>query len=432
MPAKVKRTVTEVSEVPAAEPELPAVPGETDLWDYLDSLKDDDWPKRVFYVYQLEPPITKVVGQAAYREKFQSKFNVEMLRDLDPNVRVWKVMEKVYGSPGQRAVWIIPVVPRAQSSADHAAVAAATSDSARIFDKGAEVLERAQAITQSAVNKSVEIMGGAYQKAVEMQAKPAESTADVLVKMKELGLLKGESGLDFEKIQNFFGFALTALKEAGIIGVKPQENAKNKLGEITEILDFFEQRGLRGAAPEASPWLQLLASFGPQVAKTLENVTGNVVRILELRAGLAGTPAAGPPAAPSPSAIQPPLPSAPPAAPTAPPNGTPPANQPQIISEWIKAQLVNLYKGGYNARQVARWVEMTAPDLITELSKVPDAMALALFDADPVLHNIGQDDAAKEFKAALLKRLRESAAKPEEPAAPGAATPEAGSAPAAA
>jgi hypothetical protein len=176
-------------------------------------------------------------------------------------------------------------------------------------------------------------------------------------------------------------------------------------------------------------WLNLLSTFGPQVAKTLENVTGNVVRILELRSGLAGTPGGGTAIVPA-SAMQPALQPAPPPTAAPPANGTPATAPGQNISDWIKQQLVNLYKAGYNARRIALWVEMTAPELITELSKVPDALAVKLFDADPILYNIGQDDPANEFKAALLKRLREVAAKPAEPPAPGAATPEPGTAPA--
>ena len=378
--------------------------------------------KREIYVWQIEPGITKKEGEPGYAIRSCAPVSLDMISDRLPLATRVKIMQKVRGDRS-RKIWMVALVPKPAAPAGATQSAGVGSDAVAMLNKGAEMLKATTAISETAMGKSVEIMGDAYRQAVQLQAKPGESTADVLVKMKELGLLKSDSGFDFEKAKGFLSFGVELLKSAGVVGGAPKEAAKNKLGEISEILDFFESRGMRGAAAETSPWMGLLTTLAPAALRSLENVTANLTRIMELR--LAGTAVTSPAAAAA-SPAQPALPStasAPPAA-SVPPGATP-ASQEQNIGNWIKQNLVALYKAGYTPRRVAQWVEMTAPGLIAELAKVPDAVALTLFNADPILQQLGQDAQATEFKAELLKRLK--AAKPAEPAASGDGNPEAGS-----
>jgi hypothetical protein len=401
---KVKRVVTETSEVtkpstPEEEGEL-HVQSEEDLWDHVAGIKPEDWRNRSFYIWQIEPPITKKEGEPAYVVQWQEPFTPEMLSQRAPEGKRFKIMEKVTGRR-ERPIWFIAMVPRPGQVQPGAVTQqnsgqAMGNDTAQVLRDATNALKQSPQLLDEAARKGQEMMSRAYTSALETVAKPVDVTESI-IKLQTAGIIpKPGAAFDWKGAFDFFRQALPLVKDAlHEMGFKPQAVEKAKFGEMREMLEFLDEVGGLKAGAKSNPWLEL----APKLLSTLETVSGNVARSVGARQAPPGVPEASNPAQ----------------QPTAGPNGVgaPPAAVPAVqqedhgIQNFIKHKIVEFFykKDEVELETVAVWIEMTAPDLASLLRSVPKDQILPQLKSDSILGPVAADPAGSKFFEDVIDAL---------------------------
>jgi hypothetical protein len=412
---KVKREVTETSEIEVPQPEGGLAPTEENLWDHMASLTPGEWQTHEFYVYQQQPPVTKKEGESAYRKKYGEPFTQDDLHAILPQASVIRVIEKIKGERGDRKTWYIAFVPENPEAVTARAVARG-SETAEILHATQEAMKASSTITNAAMTAGLDVLAEAQKRAIEMMPKPG-SLASELADLQKAGLLNTGEGFDFEKLKGLIAFVLPLLKETGLIR-PPTDAAKAQFSDLTGMIKFVRTLGIEPGeaiqgAEKSSPWISVFQSVGPVIFKSIENTTSNIARMLEMRFALAGgrvSPGATPPANPQvtvqASPISPePAPATPAAAPPASPAaGVPP--QMTTLEDWLKTQILRFYGENMAPRRVARWLRMTVPDMATTLENAPEPMVQQFWETDPILSKIDGEEKGKAWRAGVIAQLK--------------------------
>jgi hypothetical protein len=247
---KVKRTTTEVQEIEAPQKECPPTLVDVDLWDYLETLKDEDFvqgslTKRKFYVSQIEPPVTKAEGEPGYARIFSSRFGPDDIKALNPQAIRWRIIEKVMGLPGTRRMWFIAMMPEKNPPPGGAPSAVASnSEMGQALKTVVDLASDRTGVQREAMQQSMEVMSEAYKKGIEMMPKPG-SIAEELKGLKDAGLLTigNQGGFGLAEFKTLLEWGLPKLKELGLLGATPKEaDPKKEFERVVDLIDVIETR----------------------------------------------------------------------------------------------------------------------------------------------------------------------------------------------
>jgi hypothetical protein len=413
---KVKRTVTEESEVQAPLPEGSPVPTEDNLWDHMAGLTPGEWQTHEFYVYQHQPPVTKKEGESAYRKKYGEPFTQDDLHAILPQASVIRIIEKIRGERGDKKTWYIAFVPENPEAAART-VAARGSETAEILKATQEAMKASSAITNEAMTAGLGVLAEAQKRSIEMMPKQG-SLASELADLKNAGLLNTGGAFDFDKLKGLITFVLPMLKDMGILRA-PADPAKAQFSDLTAMFKFVRTLGIEpgeglDAAEKASPWISVFQSVGPGIFKSIENVTGNIARMLEIRFALAGgrlpqsvSPPANAQVTVQASPVSPePTPATGPASPPTPSAAGVPPQQITTLEDWLKNQILRFYVENMAPRRVARWLRMTVPEMAVTLEKAPEPMVEQFWASDPILSKIDGAEKGKAWRASVIAQLK--------------------------
>jgi len=212
----------------------------------------------------------------------------------------------------------------------------------------------------------------------------------------------GGTGMDLDKIKALVEWSIPMLKEAGLIRPASQEDPEKKLDGLFRLLDVMETRFGKSDS-KAGTLVTVLQTVGPQLAKSLENISNNIALVFQARASMSTAPQlAG-------ASIQ--ANTAPPGNPASAPPSIPPT-RPDNISpqDYIKIRLVELCHeelegGDPDAENIANWLQMTAPQLAGLLANASEAEVLKFLEADHILVQIGSSSEAVKFKTMVIREL---------------------------
>jgi hypothetical protein len=385
------------------------------------TLTPGEWQTHEFYVYQHQPPVTKKEGESAYRKKYGEPFTEDDLHAILPQASVIRVIEKIRGERGDKKTWYLAFVPE-NPEAVAARVQARGSETAEILKATQEAMKASSAITNEAMTAGLGVLAEAQKRSIEMMPKPG-SLAEELAQLKAAGLLNTGGGFDFAKLKDLIVFVLPTLKDLGILrpAVNPE---KVQFSELAGAIKFVRTLGIEpgealDGAEKVSPWIGVAQTIGPAVMGSLERITGNLARMLEIRYRLAGGTQPNSPE-PGASVTSQALPAQ--AAPAVVATGNSPTSAagvpPQIttLDDWLKQQVLRFYTESKAPRQVARWLRMTVPELAAQLAAAPEPMIEQFFSADPILSKIGTDERAQSWRAGVIAQLQGSSEE-KEPAA---------------
>lgn len=407
--AKVKRTVSETAilDRPADGDDKTElhVQAEQDLWDHISELKPDDWRNRSFYIWQIEPPITKKEGEPAYVVQWSEPFTADMLQARAPDGKRFKIMEKVTGQR-ERPIWFIAMVPRSPAQAAASAQNASVGnnpDLRQLASDMTKALQSSPQLVEEASRAGLKIVGDAYKTALDTAGKPMDVVGS-LIQLQTAGLISKPEAFNWKEAKEFARELLPTIKEMLGGGSK----AKSGIEEIRDLLGLMDELGVLGGGRNGSIW----ADLAPKIGESLEKVTGNIATIMSARRTIIQQPAN--PTATRVNGAEPPHP----AEPQAPAAQSTPAEQARElqakIEMWLKIRFIELYsdkdeKGEHttDAETLGNWVAMTIPQLAQLLEVAPMEQAMEFFKKDPILGPIANDEKGAKYLEEMIKAIKE-------------------------
>lgn len=418
---KMKRTTTEVQEIDQQQPESPPTYANEDIFDHLDKLHDTDFVqgsnvKLAYYVYQDQPAVTKKEGESAYAKIFSQRFTHDDLRALNPMATRWKIIEKVMGDRTSRKTFYVAMMPAAAAPAAAMPMLGVgqPSEMGQALKTVVDLAADRTGVQREAMKQSMDVMGEAYKRGIEMMPR-SSSIADELGKLKTAGLLNmgNGNGFGFAEVKVLLEWGLPKLKELGIIG-SPEKTAdpKKEFERLVEMIDVIETRFGKAAKGSDQVWPMVFQTFGPSVVKLVDNITLNIPDIFRAKAAMSGNPLPERPAQQPVAEVMPSQPGQQP--PTTSPNGQPSA-QDYIKMRFVVLCRQELEEETPEAENIAKWLEMTCPQLAELLAKTPEDGVMQFLSVDSILKEIGMDEKSMSLKKAVYAELVKDA-KQSEPA----------------
>jgi len=406
VPVNESPTVVIHQTVPAREaPEEKKERTRVDFWPYIAGLSPADWKRHEIYLYRIKP----VVGhkeREKYLDIYNSKFTIEDVKNrfggeeframlLRDGKNVCTIEFAIEAAPKFDLVREIPGVDTAQNATIQ-----------KLVDKLTD-REDDPDVTGEAVQRSVNIMGNAFEAAASRLATTSPNGGGIIetIKvLKELGLLgQPQKNSVLETIQ--------VLKELGIVGAPAaQVNVAAQVDSVLGIVEKLREFGGGGktdwkttlaekAADHLPEIISGIQSFGDkQIA--LENARRARVEAVE-RATVA-VQQGGPPAqAPSNGNPQPVRPLSTVAAPAEMPN---PGNLPVVTFEQLGFnRIVEMVYRGEDGGVVMDFLYGLDPRAYDYLIECDAAGIRAILGADPMLAKILEYPHLDDFIAQVVE-----------------------------
>jgi hypothetical protein len=409
---KVKRTVSETAilDRPADEENKSElhIQAEQDLWDHIAELTDKDWQNRSFYVWQIEPPITKKEGEPAYVVQWSERFTPDMIQARAPEGKRFKIMEKVTGRR-ERPIWFIAMVPRSPAQPSSSAQSYAGNgnpDLRQLASDMTKALSSSPQLLEEASRKGLAIVGDAYATALSTAGKPA-NIVEGLIQLQTAGIIPRSEPFNWKEMRELIKEILPAVKEITGAGSK----AKSGIEEIRELVSFMDELGVLGRG-NVSIWAEL----APKLAETAKDISGNIAQIVNARRPFVQQPPQPNPTVTRVNEGSTATTSAAPAAAAPSPQVSPADAMRDLqakIEMWLKLRFVELYsekdeKGEHfnDAETLGSWIQLTIPQLAALLEVAPMDKAMEFFKADPILAQIATDENGVKYLEEVIKAIK--------------------------
>lgn len=277
VPASESPTVVINQTVPAREqPEEKKERTRIDFWPYIAGLSPDDWKRHEIYLYRTKP----VVGhkeREKYLDIYNSKFTIEDVKArfggeeframlLRNGKNVCTVEFAIEAAPKFDLVREIPGVDTAQNATIQ-----------KLVDKLTD-REDDPDVTGEAVQRSVNIMGNAFEAAASRLATTSPNGGGNLIEtikaLKELGLIgMPQKNSVLETIQ--------VLKELGIVGGPVAQF--NPVAQIDTVLGIVEKLRDFGGGGGKTDWktlaIEKLAEYTPEILRGVVSIGDKQVQL---------------------------------------------------------------------------------------------------------------------------------------------------------
>lgn len=271
------------------------------------------------------------------------------------------------------------------------------------------------------VTQVIQMMQDANKAAMEIATKqapaapaavdPMTQLVSILTALKTMGVIGAEKAAPTirEMVEEMRALGLVPALGSNATPQNPVTVAIELLKGIKELRGLGEESGLSEGGPEPSGLVELAKA----IPSALEKLPAVLSQIREMR---------GPAAAPQPTltgATRPAAPvmtPAPAGAPTSvaagsPPQAPMPANPGEMLGEYIRTRIVELFQDNTPGDAVAEWLDMSQPNFAGQLgARSPEILIGSVIPKDPILQVMAGDPRLPKFVAAFLDYFKPEAA----------------------
>lgn len=367
------------------------------VWEYMETMKQEDWPDHIGYLYRVLP---KIAGGESYLMKFSEPITMDYVKE-----KFGGQMFRIILKKGQQrvcdTVFTIEAPPKMQTDQYNYSAPAPAQSSETV--RMAEMLNDPTA-ARTAVNLTQQAATAGFDM---LRAQMAQTIGNNQLSLRDIIELLDRRSAPASAMPDWLAQTLAAAVPALITGLvsklvtpeNPIETFKNLAGALQSMPGF-------GGGKGGSDWKASLVESLPQIAQAGTQMMHEWRVATEAAASTHNRqlPAApGPHLVPTATVQNPnapaPLPGS--AATVTPrdmpaqPGGSPPPPP----EKWLKMKMVEMFRAGRSGEDVGVFLEEIAPMFVEQLAPVPpeQLQGFLRMDPDQILTQIADDPRMLQF-----------------------------------